>query len=282
MNEQELIELLKSLEEHGWNPMICDTPVPFFENAVMCGKPNGVGDVVQQDMMMPRAFLAMQPEFFIKAKGDSMTGVDIMENDTVRIETDVSIHDGDIVLVRIDDEFTLKTYCEDDDGTPWLIPQNPKYKAFPLEAGCSVWVVGKATKIMRDTPHTKYSTCKKLISEAKTEMNAQTSISPLQISQTIREVASMIDTRRKWYAVYRAMADVNAVGENDFDTFINMVGEAVPHHASLPTRAELLRIATQSFAKPVVLWRPGNAPVQGKRYNEYVRIAQRTLELLQP
>lgn len=78
------------------------------------------------------------------------------------------------------------------------------------------------------------------------------------------------------------MADVNAVGENDFDTFINMVGEAVPHHASQPTRAELLRIATQSFAKPVVLWRLGNAPVQGKRYNEYVRIAQRTLELLQP
>lgn len=170
MTKQELKEVFKQLEEQGWEPQLCDTPVPSFESSVMCGNPNDVGDLVQEEMMMPRSFLTIQQEFFIKARGDSMTGVDIMENDKVWIETEVPIHDGDIVLVMIDGEFTLKTYCEDDDGTPWLVPQNPKYKAFPLEKGCSVWMVGKATKILRDTPHTKYSTCKKLINEAKAEM----------------------------------------------------------------------------------------------------------------
>ena len=31
MKEKELQEALKQLEEQGWNPMICDTPVPLFD-----------------------------------------------------------------------------------------------------------------------------------------------------------------------------------------------------------------------------------------------------------
>lgn len=171
MNEQELKELFKELEKRGWEPQLCDTAVPYFENMVMCGEPNGVGDVVAEQMMMPKSFLSLQPEFFVKAQGDSMIGADIMEGDMVKVETNAAWHDGDIVLVMIDDEFTLKTYCEDDNGTAWLVPQNPKYKAFPLNPSqYNVRVVGKVTMLMRNAPRTKYSTCKRLINEAKAKM----------------------------------------------------------------------------------------------------------------
>ena len=52
------------------------------------------------------------------------------------------------------------------------------------------------------------------------------------------------------------------------------------HHKALPIRAEMQRMAVQSFAKPVALWRAGNAPVQGKRYNDYLKIAQQMMRLL--
>ena len=76
------------------------------------------------------------------------------------------------------------------------------------------------------------------------------------------------------------MADLNIVREDDFDTFIDMVKAEVPRHKNLPQRAEMQRMAVDSFSKPLALWRPENAPVQGKRYNDYLAIAQKTKEML--
>ncbi len=54
-------KLFEDLERQGWQPMVCDSPVPFYDNAVMCGVPNGVGDVVKETMMLPKELLSMQP-----------------------------------------------------------------------------------------------------------------------------------------------------------------------------------------------------------------------------
>ena len=70
---KEFMALLESLEEAGWHPMLCDTPIPFYDNEVMCGIPNSVGDVVKEVRMLPKELLAMQPEFLVRARGDSQT-----------------------------------------------------------------------------------------------------------------------------------------------------------------------------------------------------------------
>ena len=111
-------------------------------------------------------------------------------------------------------------------------------------------------------------------------MSEPEDISPLQVSQAIRAIAPRIKSRRQWYAVFRTMADLNILQEDDYDAFINMITEELPQHNCLPTRAEMLRIAVQSFAKPMVLWNSDNAPVLGKRFNEYLKIAKETKELL--
>ena len=64
MKESEIKDfekLLENLEKQGWHPMVCDTPVPFYDNDVMCGVPNSVGDVVKEVRMLPKELLAMQP-----------------------------------------------------------------------------------------------------------------------------------------------------------------------------------------------------------------------------
>ena len=281
MTDQEFERIFKLLEEQGWKPKLCDTPVPIYENTVPCGPPNGVGDVVCDIALMPRELLPLKHVFGASVTGESMKDANIFPGDIVMIEAGAAISDGDIVLVYIDGECTLKTYCEDENGMPWLVPQNADFEAFPLKEDQTIYVVGKVRNIIRQAPRIKYNACQSFIKKAKAKRSESEEFSQVQISKAIREIAPLIDARRKWYAVYRTMVDLSIVKEDDFDSFIEMVKIEVPSHQCLPTRAEMLRIAIQSFTKPVALWRVGNAPVKGKRYNEYLRIAQRTAEILQ-
>ena len=280
MTEQEFNELFKLLEAQGWEPRLCDTPVPFYDNDVKCGQPTGIGDVAADVKMLPKDFLSALSEFMVRAKGDSMEGANIFDGDIVRVEAQVPVHDGDIVLAMIDGEFTLKCYCEDEDGTPWLIPQNAAYHAFSLKERQDVWILGRVFEIIKKSPRINYRSCMKLINKEKSLLPEPEEISQLQVSKAIREIAPSISVARQWYAVYRVMADLNVVREDDFDTFIEMVKAEVPRQANLPQRAEMQRMAVDSFSKPLALWRPDNAPVQGKRYNDYLAIAQKTKELL--
>lgn len=80
--------------------------------------------------------------------------------------------------------------------------------------------------------------------------------------------------------VHRAMADLNVVKDGDYEKFCNMVKVEVPQHSHLPKSDELQRLAMLSFTKPVRYWNAENAPVKGKRFNDYLMIANRTTELL--
>ena len=135
-------------------------------------------------------------------------------------------------------------------------------------------------EVIKGAPRISYRDCMKLIKKAKAKQVVHKEISQLQISRAIRKIAPLVEIARHWYAVYRVMADLNIVGEDDFDTFIDMIKTEVSGHQSLPTRTELQRMAVQSFAKPVILWNSSNAPVQGKRYHDYLKIAKTMEELL--
>lgn len=277
---QEIQELCRLLDESGWNPRICDTAVAFYDTPVTCGMPVEPGDEDKNLTMLPRDFVAMQPEFVVTVRGDSMKDVDIMPGDAVKVTANSTMQDGDIVLIMIDSEITLKTYCQDEEGNPWLVPQNQDYDAFPLSGKLNVWVIGVVTEIIRKAPRVSYRSCIRSINKARQKTAEPRVIEPWQTDNAIRETGSMITVARQWYAVYRAMADLNVVDTGDFDTFCTMVRKVLPHHAHLPVRDEMQRMAIMSFVRPVELWRQDNAPVQGKRFNDYQRIALRTKELL--
>ena len=75
----ELKELFRKLEEQGWEPMLCDTPVPVFDTKVMCGTPNDLGDIVADGMMLlPGAWTKPDNTFISTVYGDSMKDADIL------------------------------------------------------------------------------------------------------------------------------------------------------------------------------------------------------------
>lgn len=280
MNEQELKEILRELEEQGWSPLVCDTPVPFYDTAVRCGQPTGAYAVRAEEMMWPKDLLSMQPEFTICAKGDSMKDAGICQGDMVKVVCESSLQDGDIVLASIDGESTIKTYCEDEEGLPWLVPQNSDYSPIPLKDKVNVRIVGRIKEIIKNAPRISYRDCQRMIRKAKMTMVETHEIPQQRVSWAIREVASMVTIARQWYAVYRAMVDLNVVKDGDYETFCEMVKTEVPRHEHLPSCDELQRLAMLSFTKPVRNWNAENAPVKGKRFNDYLMIANRTTELL--
>lgn len=279
MND-ELKEIFRELEEQGWEPQLCDTPVPYYENAVMCGKPADVGDVICGMEMYPKEFFDNQNEFITIVKGDSMKDANIEEGDKVKVLATKSFQDGDILLVSIDGEYTLKSFCRDEDGTPWLIPQNAAYNAFSIEESQNVRVYGVVTEVIKQRPRIAFRSCMKQINQAKQSEIKIKTISPEQATKAIQEIAPMVKIGRQWYAVFRVMMERKAIDAWDYDAFCILVKNAVPDHQHLPTRKELLRMAVDSFAKPIALWDENNAPVQGKRFNEYIEIAERTKEIL--
>ena len=282
MDEQELKDMIKGLQEQGWEPMACDSPILSYDNGVACGIPKGVGDIVPPEtFLLPRALLNGDMVFAIRAQGDSMTGVDIDDGDGLIVRVSNVPKDGDIVLAYIDEEYSVKTFCEDENGQPWLIPQNDNYKAFPFVGDGRTQILGIVTQVIKNSARTTYRDCMKKIRMAKAELEVKHDLSPAKLSSVIHTVASMITVGRMWYAVCRPMMDHNVVPENDYDGFCRMIAEEVPRHEHLPKVVEMQRMATLSFAKPVKQWRENNAPVGGKRFTAYYNMAKLTDKLLE-
>lgn len=273
-------EVFAMLEEAGLRPVMCDTPAPFFENAVPCGKPEFAGDPVMDYTMLPQDIAGLQGVFFCRARGTSMTGVDIHEGDWLRVMTDCQPQDGDHILVYINGDPVVKTFCHDEEGIPWLVPQNSDFVPFRLTDEQNVRFVGVISQVLRQLPRGSYRNCMQQIKQVKAAEMQKQEIEQYQVARAIREIAPMVEIARQWYAVFRTMVDLFVIEEDDYDGFCRLVNEEVPDHGHKPSCTELQRMAIQSFAKSVVLWKESNAPVKGKRFKDYLKIAQRMKELL--
>ena len=282
MTKEELKELFQDLERCGLQPMLCDTPVKLYESRVPCGEPTSCSEDIVETEWMPRELLSMHPEYMVVACGESMVGAGIESGDMVKIMGDTMAHDGDIVLVSIDGEYTLKTFCQDDEGRVWLIPQNDRYRPILLTEHSNARIYGRVKEIVKPAPRMKFSECMKTIRKAKLEAAAPKRVTREQAAEAIREVAPTVQVGRQWYAVYRAMVQREVIAGEDYDGFVCLVKEAVPKHDHMTTIDELQRMAVESFTKPVGMWNPLKAPVQGKRFKDYQAIGLRTLELLKP
>lgn len=280
MTIDELKALFLELEKQGLKPMLCDTEIPMYDASVPCGNPTMCsGDNVEMKLF-PKELMSLQPEFMVSVKGDSMKDADIISGDVVKVVSDTNLYDCDIVLAYIDGEYTLKAYCEDDEGQKWLVPQNEAYHPILLDGKTNVMIYGKVAEIVKKAPRVSHKQCIKAIRKERMAAAKAQQISSRRVKTAIREMAQCITIGRQWYAVYRAMADLKVVKESDYEVFCSMIKDEVPEHEHLPTRTELQRLEIQSFSKPVVFWDISNAPVQGKRFYDYLNIAEETKKIL--
>jgi hypothetical protein len=58
ITEKEFGEIMGQLEQAGWQPMLCDTPIPVYES-VHAGNPCEKGQIPPDMVLVPKVFLSM-------------------------------------------------------------------------------------------------------------------------------------------------------------------------------------------------------------------------------
>ena len=288
MDEKEFKEILKKLEDAGWQPQVCDTPIPVYES-VHAGNPEEPGQIPPDMELVPKAFLSMYRESMVRVIGNSMIDRGIEDGDWVKMCYGRTPHDGDIVVVAIGSDCTVKSYYEDEDGVRWLVPQNKaekeKYKVIRLDGNTDyVHLCGVVTDIKKSLPRVPDKAMKALVDEVKANYEEKPKVCEQRVRKIIGIIESEIKVARLWYAVYRPLIDVgtDCLEKDDFEGFCRLVRSVVPDHEHLPSVQEMQRMAVLSFSKPVEYWDVNNAPVNRGRFKSYMRIAEQTFELLEP
>ena len=286
MTTEELKEIFEFLQKAGANPQLCDTEVPYFETSVRAGLPteNFAEEAFVEMMSLPRKMLASTPAMILDIDGDSMEDANLYDGDRVLVLMKQRFRDGDIVVARIGDGYTVKCYYEDDEGKHWLVAQNKEkeneYRPILLEEQENVQLYGVVAFVMRSELRVPTRNIRRLVNKEREERRKNEAVPEWKVRRAIREIGKEIEVNRLWFAVYRKMTELGVVDDGDVKGFCDMVKEEVPNHGHLPVVDDLQRLDVLSFTKAVVLWDENDAPVKGKRFKLYKEIAQKTELLL--
>ena len=113
--------------------------------AISCGVPTWVPE--EEHEVFVSADSSLDADFCLRAQGDSMTGARIYDGDIVFIRQQESVDNGEIAVVIINDEATLKrVYYYPEKKKLILSPENPKYAPFVFvgEELKDIRIIGKA------------------------------------------------------------------------------------------------------------------------------------------
>ncbi len=99
--------------------------LPLLGN-VACGEPIFASE---ERGYYANASSSLAADFCLMAKGDSMVNARIFDGDLLFVKKQDTVDDGEIAVVLIDDEATVKrVYFNREDGILTLMPENPTYK----------------------------------------------------------------------------------------------------------------------------------------------------------
>lgn len=280
MENDEIEEIFSLLRKAGWNPQLRDDSRPHFENLVQAGTPRDPGEPYSE-YYLPRDVVNARLRFTMDVRGDSMKGANIEDGDTLGVVATVNPSAGDIVIAEINREITVKAFFEDEDGQRWLVPFNEDFDPIKLTEEMDVRIIGRVEEVTHRVRQ-NYRDCQRIVNRSKAKRSTRQRPTKEAQEQAIRKVASLVTSARMWYAVYRVLIDAESelVHKNDFEGFCELVVRLVPEHKHLPTVKGMRSVAVLSFDKPVHQWDERNAPVAGKRFFQYKKVAEETALML--
>ena len=231
-------------------------------------------------LRLPKDAIERNTVMDIDVMDDSMEDEGIRHGDRLRVQLTHRVRDGDIVWAWMGQKSFIRVYFTDEHGETWLLPRNDAYDAVRITPEKSVQIIGRVIGNIRESMRASYADCQKVVRKCLASQSECQEISNYKVAEVIRQVAGKISNTRQWYAVFRPMADVGVLTEDDYDSFSYKVSSLLPMHDRLPVPSELRRMAVDSFRKQVDEWRSDDAPVSGYRFEAYRRIARQTKEKL--
>lgn len=277
MKELEWKDTLRLMEEQGLQPMMCDTAVPYFRDGVPAGFPENPGDYDGEYVMMPKDFLRVC-DFVVTVRGMSMKDADIEDGDDVMVKSCDHYDDGDVVVALLDGESTLKAYYRDEDNEEWLVPDNDSFPPLRVADYASAYILGRVTGVRKKAPRTKFATLRRRLKETK-EMK-QRVVTDEMVRDALTQVLKDIKISRMWFSVYHVLVEVGYLKAGNYESLKTKMDELFPDNNFAINPRDYCRMDVMSFSKSISLWDEQNAPVMGKRFQDYLRLAADLTALL--
>ena len=122
--------------------------LPLFAHPVRAGFPSPADDYVCDTLDLNEHLIPhREATFFVRAKGQSMIGAGIQDNDLLVVDRSVNPVHRSIVIAVIDGEFTVKRLYKRA-GKIKLLAENPDYAPIELQEGQELQVWGVVTSVI--------------------------------------------------------------------------------------------------------------------------------------
>ena len=99
---------------------------------VAAGAPILASEHVESRYRCDAALFSARPDFLLAVRGDSMRDAGVLDGDLVAVRSTREARNGQMVVARIDDEATVKTF-ERRGARVRLLPANPAYAPIELD-----------------------------------------------------------------------------------------------------------------------------------------------------
>ncbi len=135
------VELINDVEFA--RPEVVNVPVV---GKVSAGEPLLAVENIEEVFPLPKTLVGFDAEvFMLQVKGDSMVGAGIFDRDYVLVRQASTAVDGEIVVVLIEDDATVKRFFKENDHIR-LQPENPHMKPIQVR---DVRILGKVIGLYR-------------------------------------------------------------------------------------------------------------------------------------
>ena len=116
---------------------------PLLMWRVPAGFPSPAEDYVEGRIDLNRDLIRHPlATFYVKVEGDSMINAGIHPGSLLVVDRAVEVHEGHIVVARINDELCVKRYCVED-GLICLMPENEEFRPIIITEGMDFEIWGR-------------------------------------------------------------------------------------------------------------------------------------------
>lgn len=87
--------------------------------------------------------------FIVRVTGEAMEGAGIFDGDEIIVDTSIAAKPGQIIVARLDGEFTIKRFLIDRAGEGWLKPESPGTRPIRIHPEGDFHIFGVVTRCLR-------------------------------------------------------------------------------------------------------------------------------------
>lgn len=117
---------------------------------VAAGLPLLAAENIEDYLPVSKSIARSEGMFYLKVKGDSMINAAILDGDLVLVRPQPFVEQGEIAVVLIDDEATVKRFYKKN-GRIELHPENPDYDPIIFDSALhDVRIIGKVAAVYRE------------------------------------------------------------------------------------------------------------------------------------